>query len=219
MVRSRLAVVIPCHNEATTIGIVVRGAARHADVIVVDDRSTDPSSTIAKQEGARVISSAAPGYDGALTTGLRYAFDVGYEGIVTIDADGEHDPALVSAFGQAVSAGANLVCGIRVRPQRVAEFVVAAMGGALFGIADPLCGMKGYSRAVLQAWFDTASPLMLNMAPAILWRRSGNDFVQIAVTGQVRQDVPRFGRALLANATILRTFAALLVTAARGTRV
>ena len=91
MDRSDLAVVIPCHNEAATIGEVVREARRHADVIVVDDRSTDGSGQAARAGGARVVDSASRGYDGALDTGLRQAWTDGYRFVVTMDADGEHD--------------------------------------------------------------------------------------------------------------------------------
>jgi len=213
MARSRLAVVIPCHNEAATLGTVVGGAAKHGDVFVIDDRSTDTSRAVAETAGGRVIVSAASGYDGALTTGLRHALDAGYQAVVTLDADGEHDPALVEAFGAALAGGAGLVCGVRVRPQRSAEFVAAGLGKALFGIDDLLCGMKGYGRPALQAHFDDGGPLRLNMAPAVVWRRGGGDMVQIQVTGEVRQDAPRFGRALRANWTILKTFAALLAGA------
>ena len=210
MARPRLAVVIPCHNEAATLAAVVRGAAAHGDVIVVDDRSTDASRAVALLEGGRVIASTEPGYDGALTTGLKRAFAEGYEAVVTLDADGEHDPALVAAFGEALASGTSLVCGVRVRPQRAAEHLVAVVGKAAFGVDDLLCGMKGYARPVLQAHFDSGKPLSLNMAPAVTWRRIGGDLTQIAVTGEVRQDAPRFGRALKANAMILKTFAALM---------
>ena len=210
MARSRLAVVIPCHNEAATLGAVVGGAAKHGDVFVIDDRSTDASRAVAEAAGGHVVASAAPGYDGALTTGLRHAFDAGYEAVVTLDADGEHNPALVEVFGEALAGGAGLVCGIRVRPQRAAELAVAGVGKALFGVDDLLCGMKGYARPALQAYFDSGAPLRLNMAPAVVWRRGGGDLVQIPVTGEVRRDAPRFGRALRANWTILKTFAALL---------
>jgi len=210
MARSRLAVVIPCHNEAATLGAVVRGAARYGDVFVVDDRSTDDSHAVAEAAGGQVITSATPGYDGALTTGLRHAFDAGYEAVVTLDADGEHDPGRVEAFAEALAGGTALVCGVRVRPQRAAEFVVAALGKTLFGIDDPLCGMKGYDRVALQAYFDTDLPLRLNMAPAVVWRRNRGDMVQIPITGEARLDAPRFGRAMRANWTILKTFAVLL---------
>jgi glycosyltransferase involved in cell wall biosynthesis len=211
MVRRRLAVVIPCHNEAATLGPVVAGACRFADVLVVDDRSTDASREVARANGATVVASAKPGYDGAIETGLACAFDEGYAFVVTLDADGEHDPACVEAFDLAFNGGADLVCGVRAKPQRAAEYVVAAVGRRLFQIDDLLCGMKGYSHPVLQRYFDSGLSLAINMAPAVLWRRDGGAHAQVAVTGRVRTDAPRFGRALRANWRILRAFQALLV--------
>lgn len=210
MVRSALAVVIPCHNEAATLGKVVRAAARYGDIIVVDDRSADGSRLVAEAAGAQVIASAAPGYDGALETGLRQAMAVGYKFVVTMDADGEHDPELLSQFLRAFEGGADLICGARPRRQRAAEHLVGALGVALFQIQDLLCGMKGYSRRLLEAYVESGSPLATNMAPAMLWRRSGGDCVQIKVTGQERLDAPRFGSALRANWAILSAFASAL---------
>ncbi len=203
MGRSQLAVVIPCHNEAATLGPVVTAAARSGDVVVVDDRSTDASATIAAGKGAWVIPAAAPGYDGAIDTGLRYAFDNGYGYVITLDADGEHDPGLVAEFHRRLEAGADLVCGYRKAPQRWAEHIAAALGISLLGVRDLLCGMKGYGRPVLAAYFQSGAPLLVNMAPAVLWRKAGRPFDQLAVTGARRADRPRFGRALAANWAIL----------------
>lgn len=218
MDRPSLAVVIPCHNEAATLEPVLRGAGRHGDLLVVDDRSTDSSALIAKACGARVLSPSRPGYDGALETGLRQAFDDGYAFVVTMDADGEHDPAVIADFARAFAEGAELVCGIRVKPQRAAEYVVAAFGAARFRVRDPLCGMKGYSRAVLGRYFESGLPLSVNMAPALLWRRLGGAYGQVAVTGTPRIDAPRFGRAMRANWAILKAFSAVLASTRKAAR-
>lgn len=209
-----LAVVIPCHNEAATLGPVAAGAAAFGEVFVVDDRSTDASAEIARSAGARVTPSAARGYDGALTTGLRAAFEAGYGRVVTMDADGEHDPATLARFQALFDAGAPLVCGYRPRPQRTAEYLVDAAAAGLFGVRDILCGMKGYSRAVLARHFDSGLPLHVNTAPAIAWRRAKGPFAQTLVTGTPRTDAPRFGRALGANLAILKAFAAVLADTA-----
>jgi len=220
MVRRPLAVVIPCHNEAATLGDVVAGACRFADVFVIDDRSTDGSRDVAIANGAQVVASARPGYDGALETGLARAFAEGYAFVVTLDADGEHDPACIEAFNLAFEGGADLVCGVRAKPQRAAEHVVAAIGRRLFQIDDLLCGMKGYSRPVLQRYLDSGLDLAINMTPAVLWRRAGGAHAQVQITGRIRADAPRFGRALRANWKILRAFQAMLVqTASRAAPV
>jgi len=215
MGRHRLAVVIPCHNEASTLAAVVEGVAGEADVIVVDDRSTDGSREIAAARGARVLAADSPGYDGALDTGLRRALADGYDWVVTLDADGEHDPALVADFLERLAQDVPLVCGIRPHPQRAAEYLVAVTGRALFGIRDLLCGMKGYSRAVLQQHYASGAPLAVNMAPAIGWRRAGGAFAEVPVHGTPRTDRPRFARALAANRRILMSFLAALARSGR----
>jgi glycosyltransferase involved in cell wall biosynthesis len=206
--RSQLCIVIPCHNEAATIGGVVAGAAGRGQVLVVDDRSTDASRLIAQAAGGTVMAAEAPGYDGALETGLRAAHAGRYRFVVTLDADGEHDPAVVADFAAAFEAGAPLVCGIRPQPQRIAEYAVAWDGRRRFGIDDLLCGMKGYSRPVIEAWIASGRPLHVNMTPTVLWRQAGGAMAQVRVTGERRVGATRFGRALAANRAILRAYQA-----------
>lgn len=209
MDRSRLAVVIPCHNESATVGLVAAGARDYGHVLVVDDRSTDASREIAIAAGAEVIASEAPGYDGALATGLRAARARGFEFVATIDADGEHNPAVLAQVGQAFDAGAPLVCGIRPTPQRAAEHLIAVVGRLRFGVRDLLCGMKAYSAPVLDAWLASGAPLEVNMAPAVMWRKAGGGLAEVRVAGERRAGRPRFGRALAANLALLRAFRAV----------
>ena len=206
MDRSRPLVVIPCHNEAATLGAVVAGAARWADVLVVDDRSTDASAEVARRAGAEVTPSLSPGYDGALTTGLIAAAAARCVAVVTLDADGEHDPGLIPAFADALAGGAELVCGRRARKNRLAEHGLGLVARALIGVEDPLCGMKGYSGDLVARWRDSGLPLRINMAPMMLSRLQGRPFAQVRVTGDPRPDAPRFGRALRANLALLDAF-------------
>jgi len=92
----RLLVVIPALNEAACIGSVVSQvrALTDADVLVVDDGSTDGTPAVAAAHGAAVV--RAPlwqGAWGAIQTGIRHAVRQGYSGVVTMDADGQHEPA------------------------------------------------------------------------------------------------------------------------------
>ena len=92
----RLLVVIPALNEAEDIGDVIRQlrAQSGIDVLVIDDGSTDETAAVAMMMGAKVL--RAPlwqGAWGAIQTGIRYALRHGYSGVVTMDADGQHEPA------------------------------------------------------------------------------------------------------------------------------
>jgi hypothetical protein len=165
---------------------------------------------VARAAGAEVVASRRPGYDGAIHTGLEEALVRGATQVVTLDADGEHDPALIAAFARAMDGGAELVCGVRRRPQRAAEHVAAWVGRLTLGVRDPLCGMKGYARPAVARYLASGAPLHVNMSPMALSRRAGAPYVQIPVTGEERVGQPRFGRALKANLAIASAFFAVL---------
>ena len=94
------AAVIPCLNEAGTIGPLVDQVRRHlSTVLVVDDGSTDDTATQAKQAGARILRhSANQGKGAALRTGLRAAREAGFAWALTLDGDGQHKPEDIPEF-------------------------------------------------------------------------------------------------------------------------
>ena len=94
-----IVALIPGYDESPRIGAVVEEAVRHLAVIVVDDGSTDGTAAIARAAGASVIEQRPnQGKGAALRTGFRRALDEGAEAILTLDADGQHDPAEIPAF-------------------------------------------------------------------------------------------------------------------------
>ena len=97
--RGRILALIPAHDEAPRIGSVVTGALRHLPVLVVDDGSADDTAEVAEASGARVLRQAPnQGKGAALRAGFRAAIAEGAEAVVTLDADGQHDPAELPAF-------------------------------------------------------------------------------------------------------------------------
>ena len=98
-VRGALLVVIPAHDEAPRIGRVVEAALRHLPVLVVDDGSADATAVVADRAGAHVIRQAPnQGKGAALRAGFSVALGEGVEAVITLDADGQHDPAEIPAF-------------------------------------------------------------------------------------------------------------------------
>jgi glycosyltransferase involved in cell wall biosynthesis len=78
---------------------VVRGAAVRLPVLVVDDGSADDTAAVARAAGADVLRQRPnAGKGAALRAGFRHALDSGYDGVVTLDGDGQHDPAEIPAF-------------------------------------------------------------------------------------------------------------------------
>ncbi len=113
----RYCVVIPAFNAAGTIGPLVQQVRTLGlPAIVVDDGSGDRTAAVASEHGALVISHLRnEGKGQALRTGFEYALRTQYDGIVTLDSDGQHDPAEIP---QLVKAGelqhAGIVLGNRM---------------------------------------------------------------------------------------------------------
>jgi glycosyltransferase involved in cell wall biosynthesis len=155
-------VIVPALNEAATIAAVVErlsATAPEFDVLVVDDGSRDETADLARRHGARVVSHPFNlGYGGALQTGYKYADRSGYEYVVQMDADGQHDAADVARLLAPLRAGnADVVIGSRfaevtgyhmgaARAAGRALFrrLLAAFGGPR--ITDPTSGFQALTR-------------------------------------------------------------------------
>ncbi len=107
--------VIPAFQAARTIEAVVRATAEHLPVLVVDDGSTDGTSSVAEAAGAEVIrQDPNQGKGAALRRGFAHVLDAGVSAVLTLDADGQHDPACAPDFLLAWHArGAPLIIGRR----------------------------------------------------------------------------------------------------------
>lgn len=97
--------VIPAFQEGPRIEAVVRAASAQLRVLVVDDGSTDDTAARAEAAGATVIRQVSnQGKGAALRKGLRYALERNARAVVTLDADGQHDPAEIPSFLAAFEA-------------------------------------------------------------------------------------------------------------------
>lgn len=92
-------VLIPAFNEADQIGKIVASAARFLPVVVVDDGSTDNTVIQAEKQGALVLRQYPnQGKGAALRTGFRYCLNQTLDFVITLDADGQHDPSEIPLF-------------------------------------------------------------------------------------------------------------------------
>lgn len=94
-----IVALIPAYQEAPRIARVVVAAREHLPVIVIDDGSTDDTVAEAEAAGATVIRQVPnQGKGAALRAGFRDALALGARAVVTLDADGQHDPAEIPTF-------------------------------------------------------------------------------------------------------------------------
>lgn len=150
--RKHTLVVIPARDEADTVGeIVARVLKMGFDALVVDDASNDQTAQKARASGAQVLS--LPFNTGAwiaMQTGIRYALDEGYQHTVTLDADGQHDPAAIPSMAAALDPEhpANVVIGAchsrGSLPRHIAWSLFRHLGG--LRISDLTSGYRIYDR-------------------------------------------------------------------------
>ena len=217
MDRSRVAVVIPAFNEAVTIASVVGKVGAYGVPVVIDDGSTDDTAVRASAAGADVVSHARNrGYDGALNSGFARAAELDCEYVVTCDADGQHNVQQIGEFIGLLDQGYDLVLGVRDRQQRVAERIFAFVARRVWGISDPLCGMKGYRVALYRQnrRFDGIRSIGTELAIRSVAR--GARVIERPTVIRDRADSPRFARQLSANAKILRALVILISLGVAG---
>lgn len=142
-------VVIPAFNEASTIGSIVkhvRVVEPRVAVVVIDDGSTDATATVARSAGAQVVRLPFNmGYGVALQTGYKYALREGYDCVVQLDADGQHEPEDIPALLEVIERReADVALGSRfIRERTYRPAVARRIGMRLFRfLAFALTGVR-----------------------------------------------------------------------------
>ncbi len=205
MVRPSVGIVIPAFNEALTIASVINSVSRFGVPIVVDDASTDNTVGIAISCHAEVVTHKSNlGYDEALNSGFIYAKNLGLKFIITIDADGQHNPCLVEKVVRHLTDGADLVIGVRDHTQRISEYFFCVVADFLWSLRDPLSGLKGYRISLYEekGAFDTYKSIGTELC--IFAAKKKKVIFQFPIVIRPRKDKPRFGSGIFANFKILR---------------
>lgn len=183
-----LAVVIPARNEASTIADVVRHVRELGfHVIVVDDASSDRTSAKAQAAGADTIAlSRWVGNMRAIQAGMRKALRTGYTRVITLDADGQHDPADIPRLLEAGVEPDEVIigsCPSRASPLRHIAWRLFRLISGL-RVEDMTTGFKLYGNTAVQGLLEPKARLLWYQdVPALLYlRRKGISFREVPVT-------------------------------------
>jgi len=157
-------VIIPAYNEARVIGQVIEGVKLkipEADVVVIDDGSYDKTSDVAEKSGVRVLKHVINrGLGGAIGTGLLYAKIHNYDAAITIDADGQHNPADITKVMRKLVQNVDVVIGSRMASigssmpwdRKIINAVANMFTTLLFRVTttDSQSGFRGFSKKAIE---------------------------------------------------------------------
>jgi glycosyltransferase involved in cell wall biosynthesis len=170
----KLLILIPAYNEAGAIGGVVTEVGTvmpGVPVLVVDDCSADATVSLAREAGARVL--ALPhhlGLGGCVQAGYKLAFELGYQYVIRVDGDGQHDPRdIVKILGALERDDCEMAIGSRFVNGSGAHFGVLRASAIVFfravlrpilgkTVRDPTSGFVGVNRTAL-GLFSRSFPL------------------------------------------------------------
>ncbi len=158
----KILVIIPAYNEAECLPTVIRDVRDHlarADILVIDDGSTDATGAIAREENALLLEHPYNmGIGATMQTGFLYALRNGYDLAVQVDGDGQHDPEHIPDLIAPILKGeADVIIGSRYLEaggfqssilRRAGIRFFSVLNSALTGkkVTDPTSGFRAYNR-------------------------------------------------------------------------
>jgi len=191
----KIIAVIPCLNEERFIAAIVSGALPHVDrVLVVDDGSTDATSSVAREAGAEVISHAIRMGAGAATrSGFEAALQRGADIVVTLDGDGQHNPAEIPLLLQPLlQDNADFVIGSRFINHETNIPAYRKLGvdfitwmynlGSKVTVTDAQSGFRAHSRKLLKSIAITHDDFSFSVEVLVKARKKGFRISEVPVT-------------------------------------
>jgi len=226
-------VVVPAWNEEETIAAVlaeIRREVPDADVVVVNDGSTDRTAHVVGLTGTPVLNLPFNlGVGGAMRAGFRYAVREGYQIVVQVDGDGQHNPADVGRLVAAIEeTGADIVIGARfagdsayqVRGPR--RWAMRVLSGTISRIAharltDTTSGFKAHGPRALHLFADDypAEYLGDTVEALVIAARSGLSVTQVGVQMRERAGGQASHGPLKSALFLVRAALALLLALSR----
>lgn len=187
-----LLVVIPARNEAQTVSGLVHALKQDGwlHVLVVDDHSSDDTSSIARSAGARVLRPVLPmGAWGAMQAGIRYAQVQGFRAVITMDADGQHEVNEIAQLLQ-MRGQADLVVGAFPERASKARQMAWRWFAHLTGLElqDLTSGFRYYNKAAMRVLASEEATLLdyQDIGTLLMVRKAGLRIAEVPVTMKPR---------------------------------
>lgn len=160
--KMRLLVIIPAYNEAENIGRVIEELKPYGyDYLIVNDGSSDATAALCREKGYHLLDLPVNlGLTGAMQAGMKYAWQNGYDYVVQLDGDGQHDPQYIDVMlQQMLESQADIVIGsrfvtkkkphsLRMMGSNLIQFAIRLTTGNT--ICDPTSGLRLYNRTMLR---------------------------------------------------------------------
>lgn len=165
-VHMKVLIVIPAYNEAENIENVVKNVKKaypEYNYIVVNDGSKDATVKICKDNGFNFLDLPINlGLSGAFQAGVKYAYEYGYDAVMQVDGDGQHQASYIRKLILCMQeTGADIVIGSRFKENKK-DKSLRMLGSELIrmlikitahqNITDPTSGMRIYSRRVIKSY-------------------------------------------------------------------
>ena len=199
----RLLIVIPAFNEEATLRDVIIGIRRslpQADILVVNDGSTDSTTSIAREEGVLVLDHPYNmGIGATMQTGFLYALETGYDMVVQTDGDGQHNPEfLPSLVHPIVEKRCNLVIGSRYLTEEGFKSTLPRQLGIKFftcllwvftgkRVTDPTSGFRAMDRKVIELFSEEYPSDYPEVEALVSAHKRGLTFEEVKTTMRHRQ--------------------------------
>lgn len=158
-------IIIPTYNEEAAIEEVVSNSLKYSDVLVVDDGSSDRTSDLVQKTGVKVIKHEKNmGKGASLKTGIKYGLNEGYDAMVMLDGDGQHDPQFIPLMVSSLDKAGMIICSrfLEGPPQGMAiqrRFSNKLTTSLLkfttgYHITDSQCGFRIFSRDAARVFLN-----------------------------------------------------------------
>lgn len=199
----KTVVVIPAYNEEKSIGKVILEVKKEfgGDILVVDDGSVDNTGRIAEKAGALVLSLPFNlGIAGAREVGFIYALENGYDCLVTMDADGQHDPKFIKdLIAPILKKEVDVVIGSRFLGSKFKNqttqarylgisflsFILTILLGKK--ITDPTSGFSAYNKKAIRFLASSYPSDYPEPEIPLLLNKGGLRFKEVAIKSRQRQ--------------------------------